>query len=110
MELSADLRREMRLKRIKWGVLLFWGWPTILILAAVILPRNESNAIAFPILVLMCIWFLLSVVALVFYFYRAWRRLSVVPNKAAYIAWMSIEAVFALAVLAGLLWFFVTPS
>ena len=66
MELSADLRREMRLKRIKWGVLLFWGWPAILILAAVVLPRDESNAIAFPILVLMCIWFLLSVVALVF--------------------------------------------
>jgi hypothetical protein len=28
----------------------------------------------------------------------------------AYIAWMSIETVFALAAIAGLVWFFVTPS
>ena len=55
-------------------------------------------------------WFVLSVVALVFYFYRAWRRVGAIPNKAAYIAWMSIETVFALAALAGLVWFFVTPS
>ncbi|MGB9073367.1 MAG: hypothetical protein WCC22_12065 [Terriglobales bacterium] len=100
----------MRLKRIKWGLVLFWGWLVILISAAVILPRAESKAIAFPILVLMLMWFLLSVVALVFYFYRAWRRVGAVPNKAAYIAWMSIETVFALAALAWLVWFFVTPS
>ncbi len=100
----------MRLKRIKWGFVLFWGWLAILISAAIILPRTETKAIAFPILVLMVMWFLLSVVALVFYFYRAWRRVGAVPNKAGYIAWMSIETVFALAALAGLVWFFVTPS
>ena len=100
----------MRLKRIKWGLVLFWGWVVILISAAVILPSIESKAVAFPILVLMLMWFLLSVVALVFYFYRAWGRVAAIPNKAAYIAWMSIETVFALAALAGLVWFFVTPS
>ena len=100
----------MRLKRIRWALVLFWGWLAILGLAAVILPRTESNLIAFPVLVLMLLWFLLSVVALVFYFYRAWRRVGAVPNRAAYIAWMSIETVFVSAAIAGLVWFFVTPS
>lgn len=100
----------MKLKRIKWGLVLFSGWLVILISAAVILPRPVSNAIAYPILVVMIAWFLLSVAALVFYFYRAWRRVWEIPNKAAYIVWMSIETVFALAALVGLVWFFVTPS
>jgi hypothetical protein len=86
----------MRFQRIRWALVPFWGWLVILGLAAVILPRTESKAIAFPLLVLMLLWFLLSVVPLVFYFYRAWRRVGAVPNRAAYIAWMSIETVFAL--------------
>ena len=90
--------------------MLFWGWLVILCLAAVFLPRTESNAIAFPILALMLVWFLLSVAALVFYFYGAWRRIGAMPNKAAYIAWISIETVFAVAAVAGLVWFFVAPS
>ena len=83
----------MRLKRIKWELVLFCGWLVILGLAAIILPRTGSNAIAFPVLVLMLTWLLLSVVALVFYFYRAWRRVAVVPNKAEYVAWISIHNV-----------------
>jgi len=100
----------MKLKRIKWKLVLFWGWLVILGLAVLILPRAESSAIAFPILVTMLTWFLLSVIALVFYFYRAWRRVAVVPNKAAYVAWMSIQTMFALAGLGGIVWFFLTPS
>jgi hypothetical protein len=100
----------MRLKQIKRGHVIFWGWLVILGLAAVILPRTGSNPIAFSVLVLMLTWFLLSLVFLVFYFYRAWRRVGAVPNRGAYIAWMSIETVFALAAVAGLVWFFVTPS
>jgi hypothetical protein len=100
----------MRFSQIKWGLVLFWGWPVILGTAAVILPRTVSNAVAYPIILLMAIWFLLSVVALFFYFYRAWKRVGGVPNKAAYIAWLSIESVFALAAVAGIVWFLVTPS
>ena len=100
----------MKLKRIKWGLVLLSGWVVILVLAAVMLPSTESNAIAFPIVALMLIWFLLSVVALVFYFYRAWLRVEAIPNKAAYIAWLGIETAFALAAVAGLVWFFVKPS
>ncbi len=59
---------------------------------------------------LMAILFLLSVVALFLYFYRAWKRVGAVSNKAAYIAWLSIESAFALAAVTGIVWFFVTPS
>jgi hypothetical protein len=65
---------------------------------------------AVPMLVLMLIWLLMSVVALGSYFYRGWRRVPVVRNRAAYIAWMSIETVFALGTLGGIVWFFLTPS
>lgn len=103
----------MRLKRIKWGPVLFCGWLVILISAAILLPPSDSkivSATAVPILVLMLIWLLLPVIGLSVYFYRAWRRVTVVPNKAAYIAWMSLETTFALASLGGIVWFFLTPS
>jgi len=54
----------MRLKPIKWGLVLIGGWLGILVSAAVILPCTNSKAIAFPILVLMLVWLLLSVVTL----------------------------------------------
>src|ERR1700733_62681 len=100
----------MRLLRVKSGLVLLSGWVVILVSATVMLPSIESSAIVFPMLALMLIWFLLSVVALVFYFHRAWLRVEAVPNKAAYIAWLGIETAFALAAVAGLVWFFVTPS
>ena len=102
----------MRLKRIKWGPVLSCGWLVILISAAILLPPTHSeiiSAMAIPMLALMLFWLLLSVVGLPVYFYRAWRRVAFVPNKAAYIAWMSIETTFALAGLGGIVWFFFSP-
>jgi hypothetical protein len=74
--------RLLHLKQVKWGPILLGGWLIIL----------------------------LSVVMVFVYLYRAWRRVGAVPNKSAYIAWLSIESVFALAAVAGIVWFFVTPS
>ena len=78
--------------------------------AAVILPRTVSNAVAYPVIRLMAVWFLLSVVALFFYFYGAWKRIGAVSNRVAYIAWLTIESAFALAAVAGIVWSFLTPS
>jgi hypothetical protein len=92
---------------------LFCGWLVILVSAAIILPpagSKVSSVGATPILVLMFLWLLLSVIALSVYFYRAWRRVGLVENKAAYVVWMSIETGFAVTVIAGLVWFFVAPS
>jgi hypothetical protein len=102
--------RPLKLKRIGAGPILFGGWVIVLLSAAILLPRDVPNVIAFPIIVLLAIWFLLSVVALFIYLYRAWRRVGAVSNKAAYIAWLSIESAFALAAVAGIVWFLVTPS
>jgi hypothetical protein len=102
----------MRLRhiKIKYGLVLFLGWALILGTAAFTLPCTDSNVIAFAILGLTLVWFVLSVAALFFYFFRAWRRVSAVPNKAAYIAWLSVESAFALVAVAGIMWFFVSPS
>jgi hypothetical protein len=102
--------RLLHLKQVKWGPILLGGWLIILLWAAIILPRDVSNLVAYPIIALLAIWFLLSVVMVFVYLYRAWRRVGAVPNKSAYIAWLSIESVFALAAVAGIVWFFVTPS
>jgi len=99
-----------KLKQIAWGPILVGGWVIVLLSAAIFLPRHVSNLVAYPIIVLSAVWFLLSVVVLFFYLYRAWRRVGAVPNKAAYIAWLSIESAFALAAVAGIVWFFITPS
>ena len=102
--------RPLKLKQIGWGPILFGGWVIVLLSAAIFLPRDVPNVIAYPIIVLLAIWFLLSVVALFIYLYRAWRRVGAVSNKAPYIAWLSIESAFALAAVAGIVWFSLTPS
>jgi hypothetical protein len=100
----------MKPKGIKSGLVLFCGWVVILVSAAVILPRTVSKAIALPIIVLTLLWFLLSVIALVFYYYRAWRRVLVGPKDWAWIAWTSFETLFVLAAVTGLVLLFALPS
>jgi hypothetical protein len=99
----------LKLKQIGWGPILFGGWVIVLLSAAIFLPGDVPNVIAYPIIVLLAIWFLLLVVALFIYLYRAWRRVGAVSNKAAF-AWLGIESAFALAAVAGIVWFLVTPS
>ena len=72
--------------------------------------RIKSNC--FPILVLMLTWFLLTVIALVFLFLSSMATGCVCPKQSGIYrldAWMSVETVFAVAALAALVWFFVTP-
>jgi hypothetical protein len=99
----------MRFRQVKSALVLFWGWPVILGTAAIILTCDVSNAVAYPLILLVVFWFLLSVVALFVYFYRAWKRVGLASNKAAYIVWLSIESMFALAAVV-IVWSLVTPS
>ena len=100
----------LKFKEIQWGWVLLGGWLMILLSAAIFLPHKFSDAVAYPILALMAVWFLLSVVTVSLYLHRAWKRVGVASNKAAYIGWLSIETAFAVAVVVGIVWFFVTPS
>jgi hypothetical protein len=42
-------------------------------------------------------------------FIENWRRTSAVPNKLAYVAWMTVKTVFTLSAVARIVWLFVTP-
>jgi general secretion pathway protein G len=102
----------MRIKSIRWGLVLCCGWFTILVIAAIILPPTDSRTIlgkAVPFLVLTAVWLLLTIVALATYFYRAWRRIPLVSSKRTYVAWLTFEAACVLASACGLVWLFV-PS
>jgi len=86
------------MRRIKWGLVVPGGWFLILVGAAVILPPDSRSSArkTVPFLVLTVTWLLLTVAVLGGYFYRAWLRLPTVPNKGAYIAWLSFQIACAL--------------
>lgn len=102
----------MKLKSIKWGLVLSGGWVVILTTAGVVLPSDSklSTKIAIPLIGIMAVWFFLSVIGLWVYFYRGWQRLALAENKPAYIVWMSLEMACALAVVGAIIWFFTLPN
>jgi hypothetical protein len=98
----------MKNDSIRWGLVLSCGWGVILVAAAIILPRFDSRQDSFPLLwwLLVIIWFCLTTFALWRYFYRGWQRVSLVPNKAAYVSWLSFETLAAVGIyvlLAGIM-------
>jgi len=101
----------MNKKAIKWGLVIPGGWFVILIGAAIFLPPHSTRFAlrTVPLLALIVAWLLLTAIALVLYFYRAWLRLRTVPNKAAYAAWLSFQIACTLAVTVMLVSLFV-PS
>ncbi len=74
--------------------MLLCGWLAILITAAIALPATNSHpfsAITVTILALSIGWLLLTAVALVVYFHRAWRRLGAAESKFSYSVWLLFE-------------------
>ncbi len=106
---SRSTMVKMNIKSIKWGLTISCGWLTILVGSAVLLPSGSRGFAlpTVPLLVLITVWLLLTAVALVVYFYRAWMRLRTVPNKAAYATWLSFETACALALAVALASLFV---
>jgi general secretion pathway protein G len=103
----------MNLRSIRWGIAIPAGWFVILVAAAILLTSADSERFELTIaalLVLIIIWLLLTAVALGTYFYRAWRRLPTVPNKAAYSLWLCFKTACTLAVAATLLLFVFYPK
>jgi len=96
----------MNLKSIKWGVVIPSGWFVILVSAAIFLPSPEAIRFAPQILVFLIVWLLLTAVALGFYFYRAWKRLPLVPNKKVYGAWLVFQTACVVAAVCLLIWLF----
>lgn len=84
----------------------------ILICAAIILPPTDPRMswAGVTILVFVIVWVPLTFAALGIYFYRGWRRIPLVPNKATYIAWLSFETACTIVLTGGLLWVFVSAK
>jgi len=95
----------MKKRRIRWGLMLSCGWVVVLVAAAIILPRLDSRQVsAAPVTVvailLVAVLLLLTTLALCRYFYRRWQRVPLVPNKAAYVTWLSFETLAAVGLYA----------
>src|SRR5450755_4321022 len=95
---------RMNLKSIKWGLAIPCGWFVILVSAAIFLPSAEAIRFAPEILALVIAWLSLTAVALVLYFYRAWKRLPLVQNKGVYAAWLSFQTACVITAVGLLIW------
>ena len=83
------------------------AWAVFLFCAALILPNLDSHTRSLPVVkaivaIPYTIFFIVTPIALVTYFNRAWRRVSSVPNRTEYVFWLSLESIAGVGVL-GLL-------
>jgi|GEM_PF-2959711 len=96
----------MTVSRITVGrIALAWG--IFLWCAAMVLPNLDLHTRAHPvvkaiIVVVYTLYLIGTPIALATYFNRAWRRASTVPNRTAYVIWMSLESVAGAGLLAVL--------
>lgn len=96
----------MTFSRVTLGrIALAWG--VFLWCAAMLLPNLDLHTRAHPvvratIVVVYTLYIIGSPIALAAYFNRAWRRVSAVPNKTAYIIWMSLESIAGAGLLGAL--------
>lgn len=98
--------RLMNRPRLTFGKIAC-AWAVLLSGAALILPNLDLHTRSAPTirLVIAIYWIMLMIgtpIALVGYFNRAWRRSSIVPNRGPYIAWLSLETIAAVFVVAML--------
>jgi magnesium-transporting ATPase (P-type) len=82
----------------------FLGWAVFLMFAAWILPPLDSHLQPQP-LTYWCIVAIAAILAIYTaiivpaYFYKMWRRLPSVPNKASYGLWVGFESLTFIAIL-----------
>ena len=88
---------RMGLSRLTLGRIAL-AWVVLLWTAALVLPQLGPHAQAHPIVksvvaVLLTLLFIATPVALIRYFNQAWRRVDTVPNRVAYVTWLSLETI-----------------
>jgi hypothetical protein len=87
----------MTLSRVTLGKIAF-GWVIFLWSAAMVLPNLGSHTRAHPfvkaiIAVVYTLFLIGTPIALTSYFNRAWRLVATVPNRTAYVIWLSLESI-----------------
>jgi len=100
----------MWFERADWRLVVALGWLVIFALIVLVASRIESSRFDLSVALLAFTWYLLSLVTLPFYYYRAWRRVVTIPNDWVHIAWTSVETLFVVVVLAGMTVLFFAPS
>jgi hypothetical protein len=83
------------------------AWGIFLWCVAMVLPNLDLHTRAHPvvkaiIVVVYTLYPIRTPIALATYFYGAWRRASTVPNRTAYVIWMSLESLAGAGLLAVL--------
>ena len=105
------IRAIMKVPKLSIGKVAI-GWAVLLVGAALALPPIDSHAPVHPVLmgviVTCCAALIVATpIALTTYFNRSWRRVGTVPNRAAYVTWLTLESIAALGVLAMLMYPFI---
>jgi hypothetical protein len=96
----------MTLSRVTLGKIAL-AWAVFLWCAAMVLPDLNLHTRAHPVvkaivLVVYTLYIIGTPIALATYFNRAWRRVSAVPNRTAYVIWMSLESIAGAGLLGAL--------
>ncbi len=87
----------MALSRLTLGKVAL-AWVVFLWSAALVLPqlgpRTQAHPIVKALVSGMSVLLLTGTpIALIGYFNRAWRRVDAVPNRVAYVTWLSLETI-----------------
>jgi len=87
----------MLLSRLTLGKVAL-AWAVFLWCAGLVLPNLDSHAQAHPAVKAIVAAGLATLligtpIALATYFNRAWRRVAAVPNRTAYVLWLSLESI-----------------
>lgn len=92
----------MRSRSVRWGFVLSCGWVVILVAAAIILLSLDSwqAPVAVVAVLVVDVWLVVTTLAFCRYLYRGWQRVPLVPNKAAYVTWLSFETLAAVGIYA----------
>ncbi len=98
----------MRFSRITLKAIAFAG-TLFLLCVALELPSLDSHQRARPVVraivaIVYTMFFVVTPIGLATYFNRAWRRVSSVPNRTAYVIWLSLESIAGAGVLGMLVY------
>ena len=93
----------MTLSRVTLGKIAF-GWAIFLWCAAMVLPNLDTHTRAHPLVktifaIVYTLFLIGTPIAVTTYFNRAWRRVAAVPNRTAYVIWLTLESIAGVGLL-----------
>jgi hypothetical protein len=98
-----------RERKMTKGRLLAAGWLILFMLGAIVLPPTDSHQsprllLAISFVVAFSVLSASTLIAMLSYLIRSWRRVGLVPNRVSYSVWLGFETTLFLVVLGWILW------